>query len=102
MSAVTDLADNLFDLLLERFPIAASFMGIPGHDDRLTDFSAAAEQRFLAAVTAIAEQALAIPDESLSPSDRLTKRAIQHEAESTAAQIEGRYLEFTVSNLILT
>ncbi|MFC0541077.1 DUF885 domain-containing protein [Kutzneria chonburiensis] len=102
MSAVTDLADNLFDLLIERFPFAASFMGIPGHDDRLTDFGTAAEQRFLAAVTAIADQARAVPDEGLSPSDRLTKRTIVHEASGMAAQIEGRYVEFTVSNLMLT
>ncbi|HEY0501456.1 MAG TPA: DUF885 domain-containing protein [Kutzneria sp.] len=102
MSAVTDLADNLFDLLLERFPMAASFIGVPGHDDRLTDFDTAAEQRFLAAVTAIADQARAVPDEGLSPSDRITRRTVVHEAESMIAQIEGRYVEFTVSNLMLT
>jgi uncharacterized protein (DUF885 family) len=102
MSAITELADQFFDVLLERFPIAASFMGLPGHDDRLTDFGTAAEQRFLAAVTAIATQAQAVPDEGLSPSDRITKRIIAHEAAETAAQIEGRYLEFTVSDLMLT
>jgi uncharacterized protein (DUF885 family) len=68
MSAVTDLADTFFELLLERFPIGAR----------------------------------AVPDDGLSPSDRITKRTIVHEAETMTAQIEGRYLEFTVSNMLLT
>jgi uncharacterized protein (DUF885 family) len=102
MSAVTELADTFFDLILERFPIGASFMGIPGHDHRLTDYGKATEQRFRAAVAAVADQARAVPDEGLSPSDRITKRTIVHEAESLIAQIDGRGLEFTVSNLMLT
>ncbi|EWM11599.1 DUF885 family protein [Kutzneria sp. 744] len=102
MSAVTDLADAFFELILDRFPIGASFMGVPGHDDRLTDFGKAAEQRFHAAVRALAERAEAVPDEGLTQSDRITKRIIAHQAEALSRQIEGRALEFTVSPLFLT
>ncbi|GAA3431195.1 DUF885 family protein [Kutzneria kofuensis] len=102
MSAVTEIADEFFDLLLDRFPIGASFMGVPGYDDRLTDFGRAAERRFADAVAALAARARAVPDEGLSHSDRITKRVIAHEAEVMTGQIEGRWLEFTVSDLLLT
>jgi len=51
MSVVVDLADEPFDLLLDRNPLSAGFMGLPGYDDRLTDYSRAADRRFAAART---------------------------------------------------
>ena len=102
MSAVTAVADEFFELILARFPIAASFMGIAGHDDRLTDYSRDAEQRFHDAVAGLAARARAVPDEGLSRSDLITKRTIEHEASVLAGQIEGRWIEFSVSGLFLT
>jgi len=102
MSVVIDLADELFDLLLDRNPLGASFMGLPGHDDRLTDYSRAADQRFAAAVEGLAARARAVPDEGLSRADRITKRTIEHEAGVQLGRIEGRWIEFTVSGLFLT
>jgi len=50
MSVVVDLTDEPFDLLLDRNPLSAGFMGLPGYDDRLTGHSAAAARRFAAAL----------------------------------------------------
>src|ERR1700742_2694764 len=102
MSAVAAVADEFFELILARFPIAASFMGLAGHDDRLTDFGRAAEQRFHDAVTGLAAGARAVPGEGLSRSDLITKRTIEHEASVLAGQIDGRWIEFSVSGLFLT
>ena len=102
MSVVTDIADELFELVLERFPIGASFMGVPGHDHRLTDYSKAADQRFSSAIGSLLARVRAVPDDGLSRADRITKRIIEHEASVLAGQIEGRWIEFTVSSLLLT
>jgi uncharacterized protein (DUF885 family) len=102
MSVVTAIADEFFELLLDRFPLGASFMGIAGRDHRLTDFSRAAEQRFAAAVAGLAARARAVPNEGLDRSDLVTKRIIDHEASAQLGQIEGRWLEFSVSSLFLT
>jgi uncharacterized protein (DUF885 family) len=102
MSPLAELADELFDLVPTRFPIGASFAGIPGHDDRLTDYSRPAEEAFAASVAGLAARAAALPDEGLSTTDRITKRIIAHEAEVLAGQIEGRWVEFTVSDLMMT
>ncbi|MFC0434149.1 DUF885 family protein [Kutzneria buriramensis] len=102
MSPLAELADELFDLVLARFPIGASFAGVPGHDDRLTDYSRPAEEAFAASVAGLAARAAAVPDEDLSTTDRITKRTIAHEAAVLAGQIEGRWIEFTVSDYLLT
>ena len=102
MSVVAAIADEFFELVVARFPIAASFMGIAGHDDRLTDFSRAAEQRFVDAVAGLAARARAVPDEGLSRSDLITERIIEHEASVLTGPIEARWIEFTVSDFMLT
>ncbi len=47
-------------------------------------------------------RAQAVPDEGLSATNWITKRIIEHEAGLRLAEIEGRWIEFTVSGLILT
>ncbi|MFI9387276.1 DUF885 domain-containing protein [Kutzneria sp. NPDC052558] len=102
MSVLVDLADELFERQLDRFPLSASLMGLPGHDHRLTDYSRAADQRFAAAIEAVAARARAVPEEGLSDADRITRRIIEHETGKLLGQIEGRWIEFSVSGLFLT
>ncbi len=59
MSEIFDIADNFVDALVDHDPIAATFIGVAGHDHLMSDFSpdsaeemAQIERRTLAAVSA--------------------------------------------------
>ena len=40
METINDIADRYVDEYASLHPIDATYMGVPGHDDRLDDFSA--------------------------------------------------------------
>ncbi len=78
-SAVTELADRYVERVARLDPVAATFEGLPGHDDELTDYSP----------DAIAERA---------NHDRATLRELGHtaaedEPDRVAAEVLRRYLE---------
>ena len=39
MSEVFDVADGFVDALVNHDPISATFIGVAGHDDRMSDYS---------------------------------------------------------------
>ena len=63
MSEVFDVADGFVDALVNHDPISATFIGVAGHDDRMTDYSpdsaeemARIERRTLATIRAVSPQ----------------------------------------------
>jgi len=102
MSAATELADELFKALLDDRPTAGSLLGVPGYDDRLSDHSAAADDAFAAVLTGIADRVRALDQAGLSEADRLTCAVIIQQAEVHLDWIASRWVEFTVSDFMLT
>jgi uncharacterized protein (DUF885 family) len=102
MSAVRKIADELHEAILDRFPASASLMGFPGRDDRLTDHSEDADAAFGAVLAGIVARAETLNVAELSDTDRITRTMIVQQAAALLDRIEGRWIEFTVSDLILT
>jgi len=102
MSAVTAIADELHQAIFDRFPDWASLVGIPGRDDKLTDYSEAADERFAATLSDIAGRAEAIDVTGLAKTDRVTRAVILQQTAALRDRVEGRWIEFSVSDLVLT
>src|SRR5688572_5495405 len=87
MGRITDLADRFVDELAELEPLAATYLGIPGYDHRLTDlspdgFAAIADhsRRTLAALAAA---------EPASEAERVAKEAMTERLELQLARYEA-------------
>jgi uncharacterized protein (DUF885 family) len=102
MSAVAAIADELHEAVLDHFPVSASVRGFRGRDDNLTDHSEDAEAAFAAALVGIADRAERLPAAELSETDRITRTMIIQQIRTFLDRIDGRWIEFTVSDLILT
>ncbi|MCU1687943.1 MAG: hypothetical protein JWQ81_8682 [Amycolatopsis sp.] len=102
MSEVNALADELHRAVLDRFPTSASVQGIPGYGDRLPDYGEVAEAEFAGVVTGIVERAERLVPAGLSGAERVTRAVVVQQARVLIEQVEGRWAEFTVSDLILT
>jgi len=91
MSEVTVLADALAQGLLDRVPTSASVLGISGYGDRLPDYGEV--------VSGIPERLAPV---GLSGTVRVTRVVVVQQGRVLLEQVEGRWAEFTVSDLILT
>lgn len=83
MTSVRDLADDLHVLTLDADPLAASFFGEPGYEDRLPDLTASASERLVTALRTVLDRA-----DALTPADageEVTLAAIRHAAHSGIA-----------------
>lgn len=78
-SAIDLIADQYVDTVAELDPIEATFMGVPGHDHRMTDFSAAGEAQRAAANRAVLKELDAAEAEAevLDDVDRITLAAMR-------------------------
>src|SRR5688572_4387772 len=77
---VTELADEMIDVFFAQYPLAATVMGIRERDDRLTDYSPAAEAGTLAKLTDIAGRVEAVDPAGLSATDRVTRSVLLQQA----------------------
>lgn len=100
MSAVPALADELLDIILDRAPTMASLLGIPGRDDRIADLSEAADQAFTGRLTGVLDRARELDPAGLTPTDRITRTVVVHEAQTLLTEIRSRSVEYTVSDQI--
>lgn len=102
MTDVDRIADELHRATAARFPVVATLRGVPGYGDRLTDYSEEADERFAAELQDIAARAEAVDPGPLAVTDRVTRAMIAQEASALRDQVVQRWVEFTVSDLILT
>ena len=61
------IAQAYWDAVLEDSPAYATAIGVPGHDDRLSDITPAGRGRWTAQLEKFLERARSIPETSLSP-----------------------------------
>jgi uncharacterized protein (DUF885 family) len=98
---VTQLADELVEVLFRREPLSPSMLGLDGAHDRLADPSAAADAEYRALFTGVAERADALLRTELDATDRVTAATIAQQARAQVAMIDTRAIEFTVTDFFV-
>ncbi|MCS7479892.1 DUF885 family protein [Umezawaea endophytica] len=92
MTETTELADELFELVMAAEPLEASLYGIAGRDHLLADLSEEGTAALRASAVDIAARARALPAE-----DPVTKAVIVQQAEALADQFDTRSVEYTIA-----
>ncbi|MEV6242523.1 DUF885 domain-containing protein [Lentzea sp. NPDC051838] len=100
MSEVNALADRLFDLILERYPLDASLMGFDLDHESLVDHSEEADRQFALRLRAISDEARALQPSDLS--ERITLGIIGHEVRTQEDDLAAKQIEFGISANIRT
>ena len=88
MSEIYDIADRYVDRIAELHPIIATYMGVPGHDHRLPDYSpdGAAERVQLSRSTLAELQAAPVHGEA----DRLARDVMVEELETDLQEFDSK------------
>ncbi|MEQ0561174.1 DUF885 domain-containing protein [Amycolatopsis sp. NEAU-NG30] len=95
---VAGLAAEFVELSLEQEPLSASVLGLPGDHDRLAEQTREAQERYLAAFTALGARARAIPDDGLTPEEVVTREVIVGAAEVETGRLGARTADIAVSD----
>ncbi|MDQ3871046.1 MAG: DUF885 domain-containing protein [Chloroflexota bacterium] len=93
------LADEFWQAYLRAHPTFATAIGDRRYDAFLEDLSPEGRERRREALDGFAERARAIPDETLSGADRVTRSALIDEADGEIALLDARLEEWTVDPL---
>ncbi|PRY46688.1 DUF885 domain-containing protein [Umezawaea tangerina] len=92
MTETTELADELFALMMAADPLDASLYGISGYDDRLPDLSEEGEVALRAAAADVAARARA-----LATGDPVTRAVVAQQAEAIVDRLDARSAEYTIT-----
>ncbi|MFB9908661.1 DUF885 domain-containing protein [Allokutzneria oryzae] len=98
MSAVAQLADELFEVMCDHNPVFATVTGLRERDHLLGGHTDEVRERFAARYTDIAARARALPADELGAEDAVTRAVIVQSAESALDQIDVRTDDFTVTD----
>jgi uncharacterized protein (DUF885 family) len=98
---VTQLADELVEVLFRREPLSPTMLGLDGAHDRLADPSAAADAEYRALFADVAERADALLRTELSAADRVTAATVAQQARAQVAVIDTRMVEFTITDFFV-
>jgi uncharacterized protein (DUF885 family) len=90
---ITEIADQLLDLLAGEDPLEASLLGLPGHDHELRDLSEEADASYRERAVAIAAQA-----ELLEPS--VTRSVVLQQTAAMVDKINARMVEHRVADFL--
>jgi uncharacterized protein (DUF885 family) len=96
--AVERLADDLFQVALDRAPLELTVAGVRDRDDQLTDFSEAGEAAVRDRLLAIGAHAGAIDSSGLNRSQRVNVWAMQQMAVSMADLLSTRQVEIEITD----
>lgn len=96
MAIIDDIASDLVDLMFEQDPLHPSLLGLPGAHDALADLGESVELAFRDRYLAIADRAEAVDPGTLSPTDRVTRAVVIHQARSCAEAIDVRSVEYVI------
>ncbi|RJQ80877.1 DUF885 domain-containing protein [Amycolatopsis panacis] len=96
-SPIDALAAEFLEACSSADPFSASVFGLPGYDDQVPDLSADGEAAAADRLLALAGRAEAIPADTLSEDDRITRDVLIHTAHSTASPLTDRHAEFALA-----
>src|SRR6185369_10499415 len=86
--ALHELFDREFKRGLDEHPEQATFLGMPGYDDRLTDLSAAAVARRRAHVKEVGDELRRFDPQALNTQDRISRAILLDSVDLTLQQNE--------------
>ena len=94
------LADRYWDLAMEANPTSATLLGDHRFDDRIEDPSREAEDRLIAALSAMVAEAEAFDPAGLDTTDTVTRRVLMFEAGTQAEGLRSRSAEYLVDPML--
>jgi uncharacterized protein (DUF885 family) len=94
--SVAHLADELLDLMFTAEPLLATLLGVPGHDERLADPSAPAEQQTRARMLELAGRADRLAQSTVEGEDAVTLAVVAQQARAWLDNIDAHALEYTI------
>jgi uncharacterized protein (DUF885 family) len=97
-TTVVALADELVQVALDQQPVGASLFGIRDREDRLPDYTEAAEETMRSRVADIAARAAAVDPSTLDRNDRLTRSVVLQGAGSLLDSLATREVEYTITD----
>ena len=92
------LADEVLDRWFDAEPMLPTLLGIPGHDDRLADLSAGAEQRLRADLLAYAERGDALAVSTMDSAEALTATVVAQQARVRVDMLDAGLVEYGISD----
>lgn len=98
---IPPLADELLELAFTADPVWATIIGVPGHDDALSDRSEEGEQAIRAAAVDLAARVEAVDPATLSADDAVTRATLVHHADQLVTELDTHGVEYTISDLFV-
>jgi uncharacterized protein (DUF885 family) len=92
------LADEMLDRWFEAEPLHPTLLGIPGHDERLADLSAEAEQRLRFDLASFAERGDALAASTVDTADALTATVVAQQARVRIDTLDAGLIEYGISD----
>ena len=86
------IAEEMFQAFVDRDPLFASLVGVPGWDDRIGDLSADGDREMRARLVGILARA------ETSDEDPVTLAVVRHQAQAIINQIDARLVEHSVAD----
>jgi uncharacterized protein (DUF885 family) len=92
------LADEMMRLYCEAEPMFPTLLGLPGYDDRMADRTAAAEQRYRAALVGLAGRADKLARSTVDDASALTATVVAQQARAQVDTVDARAVEYAISD----
>ena len=92
------LADEVIGRWFDAEPMFPTLLGIPGHDDRLADLSAEAEQRLRRDLAGYAERGEALASSTVDSASALTATVVAQQARVRIDMIDAGLVEYGISD----
>jgi uncharacterized protein (DUF885 family) len=96
--AVGRLADDLYQVALDRAPLELTLSGIRDRDAQLTDYSEPGEDTTRGRLLAIVDRAKAIEPSGLTAAEQVNRSVIEQMAESFADNLSTREVEYAITD----
>ncbi|ANY09382.1 DUF885 domain-containing protein [Pseudonocardia sp. HH130630-07] len=99
-SPVDDLGNTYLELAAAADPFFATSFGLPGHDDRVQDVSAAARAEFGRRTADLRDRAAALDPDALDDTGRASRALVVHDAGAAAEAVAARTTEWQLGGLV--
>ena len=101
MSPVTELADELTEIMFDHEPLWPALLGLASDRSGIGDLSEEAERDYRAALADMADRASAIEPAGLDVSDRRTRDVVLSQARGAIDALDARTVEFVVTDMFV-
>lgn len=101
MSQVTELADELTEIMFDHEPLWPALLGLESDRSGIGDLSEEAEHAYRSALLDVASRASAVEPAGLTESDRRTRDVVLSQAHGAVDALDARTVEFVVTDMFV-